>query len=53
LFMSCYGIGVSNAIGTVIEQNHDEPGIIWHDAMTPFQWVIIPMSLPKFDWWES
>ncbi|MDR1057844.1 MAG: proline--tRNA ligase [Coxiellaceae bacterium] len=47
LFMGCYGIGVSRTIAAAIEQHHDEHGIVWQDAMTPFQLVIIPMSLHK------
>ncbi len=34
--MGCYGIGVSRLLSAVIEQNHDERGIIWPWALTPF-----------------
>ncbi|MFZ0219252.1 MAG: proline--tRNA ligase [Candidatus Aquirickettsiella sp.] len=42
--MGCYGIGVSRIVGAAIEQNYDEHGIIWPQAMAPFQVVIIPIA---------
>lgn len=42
--MGCYGIGVSRIVGAAIEQNHDEQGIIWPQAMAPFQVVIVPIA---------
>jgi len=42
--MGCYGIGVTRIMGSAIEQNSDERGIIWPDAMAPFQMVICPMG---------
>lgn len=41
--MGCYGIGVSRVVAAAIEQNHDERGIIWNDALAPFQIAIVPM----------
>ena len=45
--MGCYGIGVSRIAAAAIEQNHDEHGIIWPDAIAPFQVAILPMSMHK------
>lgn len=45
--MGCYGIGVSRIVAAAIEQNHDENGIIWPDAMAPFQVAIVPMNMHK------
>ncbi|GGA87358.1 proline--tRNA ligase [Neiella marina] len=45
--MGCYGIGVSRIVAAAIEQNHDDRGIIWPDALAPFQVVIIPMNMHK------
>lgn len=45
--MGCYGIGVSRIVAAAIEQNHDEKGIIWPDAMAPFQIAIVPMQMHK------
>lgn len=42
--MGCYGIGVSRILGAAIEQNHDEHGIIWPDAMAPFQVALVPIN---------
>lgn len=47
--MGCYGIGVSRVVASAVEQNHDEKGIIWPDAIAPFQVVIIPMNMHKSD----
>jgi len=45
--MGCYGIGVSRIVAAAIEQNHDENGIIWPNAIAPFQIVIIPLNMQK------
>ncbi|MDO4879204.1 MAG: proline--tRNA ligase [Neisseria sp.] len=45
--MGCYGIGITRIAAAAIEQNNDEKGIIWTDAMSPFQVVIVPMNYKK------
>uniref|UniRef100_UPI00404863E7 proline--tRNA ligase n=1 Tax=Rheinheimera sp. TaxID=1869214 RepID=UPI00404863E7 len=45
--MGCYGVGVSRIIAAAIEQNHDDYGIIWPDAIAPFQIALIPMNMHK------
>ncbi|WP_370555922.1 proline--tRNA ligase [Edwardsiella tarda] len=45
--MGCYGIGVTRVVAAAIEQNHDERGIIWPDAIAPFQVAILPMNMHK------
>jgi len=45
--MGCYGIGVSRIVAAAIEQNHDGRGIIWPDAIAPFQLVITPIGYNK------
>lgn len=47
LTMGCYGIGVTRVVAAAIEQNHDDRGIIWHDAIAPFQVAILPMNMHK------
>ena len=47
LQMGCYGIGVSRTVAAAIEQNHDEQGIIWPEAMAPFLIALIPMNMYK------
>ena len=48
MLMGCYGIGVSRIVAAAIEQNHDDAGIIWPDAMAPWQ-VVVCMINPKND----
>jgi prolyl-tRNA synthetase len=45
--MGCYGIGVSRVVAAAIEQNHDEKGIVWPDAIAPFTVVLLPMNAHK------
>lgn len=45
--MGCYGIGVSRIVASIIEQNHDERGIVWPDVAAPFQLVITPIAYKK------
>lgn len=49
LIMGCYGIGVTRILGAAIEQNHDERGIIWPDALAPFVLVICPIGYDRSD----
>ena len=47
LTMGCYGIGITRVVAAAIEQNHDDRGIIWPDALAPFQVAILPMNMHK------
>lgn len=47
MMMGCYGIGVTRIVAAAIEQCHDERGIIWPDAIAPFNVAIIPMNMHK------
>jgi prolyl-tRNA synthetase len=47
MLMGCYGIGVTRIVAASIEQNHDERGIIWPEALAPFQVVLVPMGMQK------
>ena len=47
LTMGCYGIGITRVVAAAIEQNHDERGIIWPEALAPFQVAILPMNMHK------
>lgn len=42
--MGCYGIGITRLPAAAIEQNHDQRGIIWPDALAPFTVVLCPIS---------
>ena len=45
--MGCYGVGVSRIVAAAIEQNNDEAGIIWPEAMAPWQIVICPINMAQ------
>jgi len=45
--MGCYGIGVTRILGAAIEQNHDGRGIVWPDAIAPFQVVLCPIGYER------
>ncbi len=47
--MGCYGIGVSRVVAAAIEQNHDDRGIIWPDALAPFDVAIVAIGYQKSD----
>ncbi len=46
--MGCYGIGISRIVAAAIEQNHDDAGIVWPEAMAPWQ-VAVCVINPKND----
>jgi len=45
--MGCYGIGVTRILGAAIEQNFDDKGIVWPDAIAPFELVLCPMGYDR------
>lgn len=45
--MGCYGIGVTRVVAAAIEQNYDDNGIIWPDAIAPFHVALLPMNMHK------
>lgn len=45
IIMGCYGIGLNRTIAAVIEQNHDEKGIIWPMSIAPYQVIIVPINM--------
>lgn len=49
LVMGCYGIGITRIAAAAIEQNNDERGIIWPQAIAPFDVVLIPINQHKSD----
>ena len=46
--MGCYGIGISRIVAAAIEQNHDDKGIIWPDASSPYEIALVEIN-PKGD----
>ncbi|WP_158379590.1 proline--tRNA ligase [Candidatus Williamhamiltonella defendens] len=49
MIMGCYGIGISRLVAASIEQHHDQHGILWPEAIAPFQVAILPIHLKKSD----
>lgn len=47
MHMGCYGIGVSRVVAAAIEQNFDEQGIKWPQAIAPFELAIVGMNYEK------
>ncbi|MDH5633559.1 MAG: proline--tRNA ligase [Gammaproteobacteria bacterium] len=45
--MGCYGIGVSRIVAAAIEQNHDDSGLKWPEAIAPFSVVIVPIGMQR------
>lgn len=45
--MGCYGIGITRLPAAAIEQNHDDRGIIWPDAIAPFTVVVCPIGMDR------
>ncbi|MCR4963568.1 MAG: proline--tRNA ligase [Firmicutes bacterium] len=44
IVMGCYGIGVGRTMAAIIEQNHDEHGIIWPMSVAPWQVEVVPVN---------
>jgi prolyl-tRNA synthetase len=44
MVMGCYGIGVSRVVAAVVEEHHDENGLVWPAALAPYQ--VHLLSLP-------
>jgi len=43
-YMGCYGVGISRSMAAVIEQSHDDAGIIWPMSIAPYQIIVIALS---------
>ncbi len=42
MVMGCYGIGVSRVLAAIIEQYHDDDGIIWPSIVAPYKVIVVP-----------
>ncbi len=45
ILMGCYGLGTTRVLPAVIEQCHDDAGIVWPIAVAPYQVHIVPVSV--------
>jgi len=48
-YMGCYGLGVGRTLATVVEENHDEKGIVWPKSIAPFLVHLIVLGKPSKD----
>ncbi|MCC5892240.1 proline--tRNA ligase, partial [Exiguobacterium sp.] len=44
LIMGCYGIGVSRTLSAIVEQHHDDRGIVWPKSVAPFDLHLIALN---------
>lgn len=49
LIMGCYGIGINRTLAAIIEQHHDENGIMWPLSVAPYQVIVIPAVMKNDD----
>ena len=47
IVMGCYGIGLGRLLAAIVEQSHDDKGIIWSLSVTPYQVHLCPLHLDK------
>jgi len=51
--MGCYGIGISRLMGAIVEVYHDERGIIWPKAVSPFDVHLVHIEDPGTQKWAK
>ncbi|MDY0087635.1 MAG: proline--tRNA ligase [Coriobacteriia bacterium] len=49
--MGCYGVGITRSLAAVIEQHHDDAGIVWPMSVAPLEVAIIPLAIDDEDVW--
>ncbi len=49
LIMGCYGIGISRIVAAVIEDSHDDRGIVWPESVAPFDVYLLPIPAEDSD----
>jgi len=47
IVMGCYGIGLGRLLAAIVEQSHDDKGIIWPLSVAPYQVYLCPLNLDK------
>lgn len=45
LIMGSYGIGINRTMATIIEQHHDDNGIIWPLSVAPYKCIVVPVAI--------
>jgi len=49
--MGCYGVGVTRSLAAVVEQHHDEKGIVWPMSIAPFHVAVLPLTVGDDEVW--
>jgi prolyl-tRNA synthetase len=49
IVMGCYGIGVTRTMAAIVEQHHDQNGIIWPMAIAPYQAIVTVVKTDEAD----
>lgn len=49
--MGCYGVGVTRSLAAVVEQHHDEKGIVWPMNVAPFHVIVLPLTVGDQEVW--
>ncbi len=47
MLMGCYGIGISRLLGIIVEQCHDEKGILWPFSVAPYHLALLGLDLER------
>lgn len=47
MLMGCYGIGITRCVAAIIEEHHDQDGIIWPMSVAPYQVVMVPVNVTE------
>lgn len=47
MMMGCYGMGVTRLVAAILEQYHDDRGMVWPTIVAPFHVIIIPINAHK------
>ena len=53
ILMGCYGIGIGRTMAAIVEQSHDDKGIIWPMSIAPYQVALVGLDLDKTETREA
>ncbi|MFU8890229.1 MAG: proline--tRNA ligase [Anaerosomatales bacterium] len=49
--MGCYGVGITRSLAAVIEQHHDDAGIVWPMSVAPLEVAVVPLAVDDETVW--
>ena len=53
ILMGCYGIGIGRTMAAIVEQSHDDKGIIWPMSIAPYHVALVGLDLDKTETRET